>query len=405
MSAGGSAGPIVIVGAGQAGARAAEALRATGFAGEISLIGEERHQPYERPQLSKELLLDATVGPVFIRSAQQWQEIGVALHMGAAVVGGDSERRVVGLADGREFRYERLLIATGARPRRLAALEQGPTPVLQLRGIEDSFALRSRLAPGQRLVLVGGGVIGLEVAAAAVERGCRVAVVEAAPALLAQIGSPILSRRLHELHQGRGVELRYGATAVRNVDGGVELSDGTRLAADCLVVGIGVTPNVELASALGLGAEDGIRVDAEGGTGIDRIHAAGDVAQQFSRWHRRWMRIENWANAQNQAIAVARAMLGEPYAYQAAPWFWSDQFGVNLQVVGNPAAGEQVPRGEPDGDRLTVASLLDGEIVGAVTWNNARDMAALRRLVTSGARVARTELEDPAIDLRRLMSR
>lgn len=396
---------IVIVGAGQAGARAAESLRSSGFTGSIALIGEEPHLPYERPQLSKEILLKPDSAVAFIRSAEQWAEVGVDLHLGAPVVGADYEKNVVGLADGREFMFDQLLIATGTRPRRLVEIERGPTPVQYLRGIEDAVALRSRLVPQQRLVLVGGGVIGLEVAAAAAVCGCHVTVVEAAPCFMLHIGSKTLSRRLESLHHSHGIEIRYGVTVANNIEGGVELSDGTRLAADCLIVGVGVEPAVELGRSLGLATEQGIRVQDDGCSEIPGIYAAGDVALQFSRWHDRWMRIENYANAQNQASAIATVMLGGKYAAQAAPWFWSDQYGINIQVVGNPGTGDEIVRGgDADAERLTVVSMRDDELVGAITLNNARDMAALRRLVTSGARVARADLENPATDLRRIVS-
>jgi p-cumate 2,3-dioxygenase ferredoxin reductase subunit len=395
---------VVIVGAGQAGGRAAEALRAAGHVGSITLIGEEAHLPYERPQLSKSILLDSEPHPAFIRASKDWAELDVTLSTSSRVVAADTGRREIGLADGRAFAFDQLLLATGTRPRRMPELEAGPLPVSYLRCMDDALALRRALQPGKNVVLIGGGVIGLEVAAAAVTRGCNVVVLEKAAAVLPQAGSPTLSRYAQELHAAKGVKLVCGACIKQATAAGIELDDGTIVAADMVLVGIGVEASPDLAHQLGLQTLQGIKVDRSGATGIDGVHAAGDVAEQWSRCHDRWMRLENWANAQNQAIATARNMAGEATVYDAPPWFWSDQYDANIQIVGHPGSSDEIVRGDVANGRFTTLSIRDNEVVGAVAVNAARDMSVLRRLVASRKPVRRSDLENPDFELKRALA-
>ncbi|UPK32679.1 FAD-dependent oxidoreductase [Bradyrhizobium sp. 186] len=392
---------VVIVGAGQAGGRAAEALRAAGHTGPITLIGEEVHLPYERPQLSKAILLDSEPNPAFIRNANGWAELDVKLSTSSRAVAADVNRREIGLKDGKTFAFDQLLLATGTRPRRMPELERGPLPVNYLRCMDDALALRSALQPGKNVVLVGGGVIGLEVASAAIARGCHVTVIEKAATVLPQVGSAVLSRYAETLHTAKGVCIRCGVSVKRATADGIELSDGTVVLADVILVGIGVEASVEIAQQLGLKGQQGIKVDTSGATGIDGVYAAGDVAEQWSPCHGRWMRLENWANAQNQAIATAKNMSGETTVYEAPPWFWTDQHGINIQIVGHPGAGEEIVRGDVAGGRFTTLSVRDGEVVGGIAANTARDMSVLRRLVVSRKRVSRDDLENPHFELKR----
>jgi p-cumate 2,3-dioxygenase ferredoxin reductase component len=395
---------VVIVGAGQAGGRAAEALRAAGHTGSITLIGEETHLPYERPQLSKAILLDDKPNPAFIRTAGDWSELDITVSTSSRAVTADIGRREIGLEDGQSFAFDQLLLATGTRPRRMPALEAGPLPVCYLRCMDDALALRAALLPGKNIVLVGGGVIGLEVASAAVARGCRVVVLEKAETVLPQIGSPTLSRYAERLHINKGVTIICGALIEGATADGIKLADGRILPADLILVGIGVEATVDLAGQLGLATRHGIKVDAAGATEIEGIHAAGDVAEQWSRCHGRWMRLENWANAQNQAIATARNMAGEPVAYDAPPWFWSDQYDANIQIVGHPGGGHEIVRGDVETGRFTALSVRDGEVVGAVAVNSARDMSILRRLVASRNPVRVDDLENPKFELKRSLA-
>ncbi|WP_426536347.1 NAD(P)/FAD-dependent oxidoreductase [Bradyrhizobium sp. McL0615] len=395
---------VVIVGAGQAGGRAAEALRAAGHVGPITLIGEEAHLPYERPQLSKSILLDREPNPAFIRTQNDWAELDVTLSTSSRVVAADIDRREIGLANGRAFAFDQLLLATGTHPRRMPEVESGALPVSYLRCMDDALALRRALQPGKNVVLVGGGVIGLEVASAAVARGCNVVVLEKAATLLPQAGSPALSRFAQELHVAKGAKIMCGVSVKRATVGAIELEDGTLIPADMVLVGIGVEASVDLAHQLGLTTLHGIKVDTSGATAIDGVHAAGDVAEQWSRCHDRWMRLENWANAQNQAIATAKNMAGEATAYEAPPWFWSDQYDSNIQIVGHPGGGEEIVRGDVAGGRFTTLSIRDNEVVGGIAVNSARDMSVLRRLVASRKAVCRSDLENPNFELKRSLA-
>ncbi len=395
---------IVIAGAGQAGARAAEAMRAAGFTGSITLVGSERHLPYERPQLSKELLLGTQETAGLIKSAEAWAERRIDLILDATVIDFDGNARQATLNDGRKLPCNRLLIATGTRPRRLSDIETAPLPVHYLRTIEDARAIKRAIDVKARIAIIGGGVIGLEAAAAAITSGCSVTVIEAAPGLLTRALPKQAGDFLRDRHEARGVVFRIGVTPSGVDAEGVILADGSKVAADIIIVGIGVEPEISLASQLGLDAKDGIKVDCHGQTEIPEVYAAGDVALQFSALHDRWMRIETWANAQDQAVNTARNMVGQERAYVAPPWFWTDQYDINLQVVGDPIVAEPILRGDPATGRFTLISHRGDQIVGAVVINTPRDMAALRRLVASGAHVSRADLENPALDLRRLVS-
>lgn len=395
---------IVIVGAGQAGARAAEALRTAGHRGSITLLGEEEHPPYERPQLSKDMLADVDAPPRFIREAQDWTAIDVTLCTSSRTTAIDVDRHAVGLANGREISFDRLLLATGTRPRRMAELENGGLRVCYLRCIDDAIELRRQLMPGTRVVLVGGGVIGLEAASAAIARGCHVTVLEKAACLLPQVGSPELSRYVSRLHGNRGVTLCCNVSIAGAADGGIRLADGILVPADLVIVGIGVEPAAELARDAGLAVDRGIRVAASGATELEDVYAAGDVAEQWSKSHGRWMRVENWANAQNQAIATARNMAGQDCSYDAPSWFWSDQYDANIQVIGDPGGADEIVRGDVDGGRFTTISLRDGEVIGAVAVNSPKGMALLRRLAASRKRLSPSDLANPAFELKRALA-
>ncbi len=298
---------IVIAGAGQAGARAAEALRARGFEGAITMIGEELHPPYERPQLSKAMLQSPDAPVAYIKQARDWNEaLDIRLETGSAAIDCDADRRVVSTADGRTFPFDRLLLATGTRPRRLAALEDAPLDVQYLRNVEDAFRFRRHITVRSRIVIVGGGVVGLEAACAAAKSGCHVTVIESETRLLARAFPAQVSDLVADRHRSRGVEFVFGATVTGSTSHSVRLSNSTEIPADLVLIGIGVTPSSELAARLGLPTTDGIAVDSCGRTAVSDVFCAGDAALQWTRCHGRAIRVETWANAQNQAIAVAR---------------------------------------------------------------------------------------------------
>ncbi len=395
---------IVIAGAGQAGGRAAEALRAAGFAGAITMIGEEAHQPYERPQLSKQLLSDRSSQVAYLRPRDGWSSVlDVDVITGSAVVDGDVSKRVVATQDGRHFSYDRLLIATGTQPRRIKAVEGTSARIQYLRSIEDALELRESLHNQSRVVVLGGGVIGLEAAAAAAKQGCDVTVVEGESRLLARAFPKIISDFVEARHRAHGVKFVFGATIESGVADGVRLSNGDELAADILLVGIGVEPSATIAQKIGLPVTGGIEVDAFGRTAEPSIYSAGDVALQWSHCHQRAMRIETWANAQNQAACVAGNMIGVSREYADPPWFWTDQYDLNIQVVGDPTADDHVVRGDVASGRFSMIALRDGAVAGAVSINAAKDMAMLRRLAGKPANLDRSSLESPSFDLRQAL--
>jgi NADPH-dependent 2,4-dienoyl-CoA reductase/sulfur reductase-like enzyme len=368
------------------------------------MLGEEEHPPYERPQLSKAMLLELDAQPRFIRAAPDWDSIGVTLCTSSRTASIDVDRRTIGLANGREIAFDRLLLATGTRPRRMRELENCGLRVCYLRNIDDALELRRHLTQGTRVVLVGGGVIGLEVASAAVARGCQVTVLEKASLLLPQIGSPELGRYVSRLHGDRGVTICCNVNIAGAADDGIRLEDGTIIPADLVIVGVGVEAATELARDAGLAGVQGIRITAFGATELESVYAAGDVAEQWSKCHGRWMRVENWANAQNQAIATAKNMAGQDSPYDAPSWFWSDQFDANIQVIGYPGGAAEIVRGDVDGGRFTTISVRDGEVIGAVAVNSPKDMALLRRLTAARKRIHPSDIANPGFDLKRALA-
>ena len=392
---------IVIAGAGQAGGRAAEALRARGFQGAITMLGEEPHPPYERPQLSKAMLHAPDAPLAYIKQARDWSDVlAVRLETGAAVTDCDAERRMVSTADGRSFSYDRLLIATGTRPRRLAALENSTTEIQYLRNVEDALRFRRSIHEKSRIVIVGGGVIGLEAACAAAKNGCRVTVIENEQRLLARAFPVVVSDFVAARHRSHGVEFIFGATVSGSTSNGVKLSNGTEIAADLVLVGIGVEPVATVAERLGLPTAGGITVDACGRTAAPDVFCAGDAALQWSRCHGGAIRVETWANAQNQAIAVAHNMIGEAKEYDDPPWFWTDQYDLNIQVAGDMLEADHIIRGDAASGKFSVIALRGADVVGALSVNAAKEMAMLRRVIAAARRPARADLESVAYDLR-----
>jgi p-cumate 2,3-dioxygenase ferredoxin reductase component len=392
---------IVIAGAGQAGGRAAEALRARGFKGSITMIGEEPHPPYERPQLSKAMLQSLDTPVAYIKQSRDWNEaLSVHLETGAAAVDCDAERRIVSTADGRAFPFDRLLLATGTRPRRLATLENAPLEVQYLRNVEDAFRFRRHIAARSRIVIIGGGVIGLEAACAAAKNGCRVTVIESEARLLARAFPNLISDLVADRHRNHGVEFIFGATVTGSTSSSVRLSNGADIAADLVLVGIGVIPSGDLAERLGLPTAGGVPVDAFGRTSAPDIFCAGDAALQWSRCHGRAIRVETWANAQNQAIAVAANMIGETKEYNDPPWFWTDQYDLNIQVAGDMRDADHIVRSDPNNAKFSIIAMRGAEIVGALSVNAAKDMAMLRRIIATNSKPPRADLESTSYDLR-----
>lgn len=397
----------VIIGAGQAGRRCAEALRELDAEAGILLLGEEAHPPYDRPPLSKAVLLGTDPGKgLFVRAAEFYAERRIDLRLGTRVAAIHPAARAVETAAGERIGWDHLVLATGARARRLRIPGAEDPRVLTLRTLEDAEGLKARLAARPRLAVVGGGLIGLEVAASARQLGCAVSVLEAADRLMARCVPPAISARYAALHRGHGVDLRLSC-ALRAIepapDGGLLLiGDGARIAADLVVAGIGGVPETALAEAAGIAVQDGILTDAQGRTSIPGIFAAGEVARfPHPFWGGRPMRLEAWQVAQTQPAAVARAILGMDAPPDEVPWHWTDQFGWNLQVLGDPDPSLTLVQRAEGEHRLTAIALdTAGRARGAVLINNGRDATPCRRLIAGGRVLDAAALADAGTPLR-----
>jgi 3-phenylpropionate/trans-cinnamate dioxygenase ferredoxin reductase subunit len=405
---------IAIVGGGAAGASAAVALRQLGYDGPVRLYGAEAVAPYERPVLSKGCRLGELSEPPALWSADALAQLGIALELGSEVVALDLARRTLLTARGEEHPYERLLLATGAEPRRLDVPHADAAGVHVLRSLADARALRAALPPGGTVAVVGGGVIGLEVAAAAVALGASATVIEAAPQLMGRVAPPGLAALLADLHRARGVAIRTGAVPVGfEASGGrvrgVALADGTVVPADVAVVGVGAVPRTELAARAGLVVGDGVVVDEALRSGDEHVFAAGDVASVLHAGLGRHVRIEQWLPAQEQGRRAAASMLGVGEPYREVPSMWSDQGDLHLQAVGFGFGDDVdvVRRGAID-ERAGVAfmGVRDGRLVAACGLSRgtgaAKAIRVARMLVESGVPVDAEQLADPAVDLRRL---
>jgi len=396
---------VVIVGAGQAGGRAAEALRAAGYAGEVVLFGEEAHEPYERPRLSKSVLVGEEPGIAARMHPREWYAAhGVKLHTRARVEAIAPKSRVVITADGERLEYSKLLLCTGSRVRPLPGAPDGLAGVHYLRTLEESERLAAELAPGKRLVVIGGGFIGLEVASSALKRGAQVTVVERQATLLDRVLPAEIAARVASLHAAHGVSLRTGVPVARILGNGavksVQLADGTELAADLVVIGIGVIPNTELAETAGGASADGLVVDEYCRTTLEHVYAAGDVTNHYNPILERRVRLESWQNAQNQAIAAAHNLAGKARPYAEVPWFWSDQLGTNIQMVGVGEPGMQIVwRGE----RLAFG-LVEGRLRLAVGFNMGGEIRSARRLLEARAQLSPQRLADSAVRLKDLVT-
>lgn len=400
---------IVIAGAAQAGGRAAQAMRGAGYEGRILLIGEERWLPYERPPLSKALITEGEGHEaVRLHEPDYYESHRIETLLGAPVERIDATGRTVRV-DGADIAYDRLLLATGARVRRLPAPGADLPGVRYLRTLDDSFAIREALTPGTRVAVVGGGFIGLEIAASARKRGCEVTVIEATDRLMGRAVAPEIGAWFAAMHRSKGVDIRLGAGVERFGGTGklehVTLVGGEEIPCDLAIVGIGIIPNSDIALEAGLAVENGIVVDSHGRTSDPHIWAAGDVANQPSALLGRNLRLESYENAQNQGMAVGRNMVSdETRPHEDRLWVWSDQFDVNLQMIGVPDEYDRiVHRGEPTEEGFAVFYLAGGRVVAANTINLGREMRSIERVVAARAEISPDQLADPSVNLRKLL--
>ncbi|MFS8038904.1 NAD(P)/FAD-dependent oxidoreductase [Xanthobacter sp. AM11] len=391
---------IVVVGAGQAAASLAMRLRNGGYSGPLTLVGDEPHPPYQRPPLSKLYLKrEWTVDRLYLRPVEFWAGLGVALVTGRTVTAIDPAARTLQL-DGGAMAWSKLALATGTRPRPLPPEFARLDGVFELRGLADADRLQGEIRPGRRLLVLGGGYVGLETAAVAVKAGLSVTVVERASRILERVACAETSDLIRALHAGHGVRVLEGRSVaqVEAQDGAVAavtLDDGSHIAVDAVLVGIGVLPRDELARAAGIACDNGIVVDAHGRTGVPGVWAAGDCAAfplaGIST------RLESVQNAVDQAECAADDMLGRPRAYAPVPWFWSDQYDVKLQIVGLNRGYDAVVH-RRSGHGYSLWYFRDGRMIAVDAINDARTYMAARKMLESGLALSHAEVSREGFD-------
>lgn len=401
---------IVIVGAGEAGGRAAIELRNAGFAGNVTLIGEETHAPYERPPLSKAAIVhEATPSPQTIADGARLHDLNIERIAGVAVVAIDPKARAVALADTRTVKYDALILATGARARALSL--PGAEHALTLRSFEDALYIRERLNSAARVIVVGGGFIGLELAAAARALGCEVTVMEADTRLLRRSTPERLAATLEARHAREGVDILKGVRIDRleaTSRGVVVHSDAGAREADVVVAGVGAAPRTELAAAAGLAVDNEIMVDARLRASDPHIFAVGDCVNfPHALFDGRRMRLEAWRNAFDQGAHVAKTLLGAADPFVALPWFWSDQYDLTLQIVGVPDAGiTTVSRDLGGGAEILFHLDAQGRLVAAgglgAIEKIGKEIKLSERLIARRASPVAAALANPGVSLKKL---
>jgi 3-phenylpropionate/trans-cinnamate dioxygenase ferredoxin reductase component len=396
----------VIVGAGQAGGWAAVTMRKHGFTGRIVLVGDEANLPYERPPLSKAVLMaEAELPAQLFRAREAYDALAIELRLGVTVIAIDAPARTTQLDDGSTLDFDRLLLATGGRARRLPM--PGAEHAAFIRTHADALALRAAFARSKHVICIGAGVIGLECASSARALGCDVTVLEAGDVLMGRALPKNAAAEIQRLHERSGVRFIFGAqisSVVRDRELlSVALSDGRHVTGHCVVAGIGMERNTELAQKAGLRVQGGIITDEFGETSTPGIYAAGEVAAFWHPLRKTHVLMETWQHAQNHGVAVGRAMAGDPRPYDDLPWFWSDQHGVNLQVMGFPEEGGHVTmRHLNNGGFVMVYQADDDRIAGVVGFDSGREVRALQAVIQSAQPVDPAVVANPDIPFRHL---
>ena len=399
---------MVIVGGGKAGARAAVAFRENAWKGPVTLISDEAFAPYDRPPLSKAAIMDeAEPQPTYLLDEGMMASLEVNFLRGAAATFIDRNAKTVSLADGKKIPYDRLLIATGAEPRKLSLA--GSERALLLRDIGDSIRIRREFSEGRNIAIIGGGFIGLELASSAAKRGCRVTVIEAQPRILMRGVPPEIASRIAARHAEAGVAI-LGAASITHIGlDKIVLSDGREIAADIIIAGIGAAPRFKLAEQAGLAIDNGIACNTYLQTSDPHIFAVGDCCSfPHPVFGNERLRLEAWRNASDQAIVAVENMLGGQRPYEAVPWFWTDQYELTLQIAGLPHRGVSIVQREPKEGALILCHLDgDGRLVGAsgIGQGNsvARDIRLLEMLIGKKAAPDPALLADPTFQLKSLL--
>ena len=399
-------GHVVIVGAGHAGGLVATGLAQAGYAGKITLVGAEAHAPYQRPPLSKGFMLkDVTRDALMLKPQSYYADKGIDLLLGRQTVSIDRQASRLTLANGDILAYDTLVLATGSRARSIDVAGAGLAGIYSLRGIDDAERIAAELSPGKRLVVIGGGYIGLEVAASAAKLGLQVAVLERAQRLMARTVSPEISTYFHTLHRDAGEEIvtDVEVTEIAGSNGraqGVKTSDGRLWPADIVLVGIGAQPEQTLAQQAGLSCDNGIVVDEHCRTSDPKIFAVGDCTQHPNPLLGKSLRLESVHNATGQARTVVAALMGRPKAYAEIPWFWSDQHGKRLQIVGLPQPNTQsLLRGDLEAGSFSVLHLQAGRLIALEAVNRAQDFLAAKRIIAERLVLDPEQLRDADMPL------
>lgn len=403
---------VVIVGSGQSGCRAAEALRNQGFRGRVTLIGEESHLPYDRPPLSKSVLWDAepTTPPLLV-GPEFYQQQAIDLRLGLCVERIRRSEKILDLSNAESIPYDRLILATGLRTRKMKGFGEMDKHILHLRNLDDAYRLRPHLGPGKRILVVGGGLLGLEIGATCKKLGCHVTITELNKSLLYRTVDSVVGNQVEKLHHQNGVEIMTNAVPIKmtmqatghELPNEVEviLSNGRVFTVDLVIGAIGSIVNSELAEACGLNVQDGVVVNEYGQTSDPDIFAIGDISRHYNPLLNRVVRVESWHNAENQAVAIAKYIAGSPEPYAQVPWFWSDQFNMNLQIVGYPSDWDRViVRGDLAQPRFTVFYLQGDRLVAANTVNNGRDIRLARNWIAGKTPLEKTVLENEQLPLK-----
>ncbi|MBO6728405.1 MAG: FAD-dependent oxidoreductase [Maricaulis sp.] len=401
---------VVIIGAGQAGGQCALSLRRNGFDGRIIMVGDEPHPPYQRPPLSK-AYLSGEIGEdrLWVQTPQAWDEQKVDMRTGLRALAIDRDGKSVTFDDGSSQAYDHLVFATGSRVRELPVDGADLDGVRYLRNIADVDALKAEVRTGRRIAIIGGGYIGLEAASVASKLGAEPVVIEAMPRLLARVAPEALSSFYLEAHQKRGVQVRLDSQVRRLLgDAGrvraVELADGTEIACDSALVGIGVLPNIELARDAGIECDNGILVDEKGQTSADGIYAIGDCCNQHNWLAGQRMRLESVPNALEQGKLVAAAICSQPLPRREVPWFWSDQFDLKLQTAGlMQAANGSVIRQGDNPDQITIFHLRDEVLVAADCVNDPQSFMASKMMIMKGAKPSPDDLANTEVLMKDIM--
>ena len=405
----------VIIGAGQAGGRAALALRDNGFEGEIHLIGKEVSAPYNRPPLSKAVLLGKKpVEKTQLCSKENYAEKNINLHLECSATSIDTNNQTVRCENGKQFQYHHLIIATGSYPRELNLPGSKLNGITTFRTDIDSTTLASSLKPGSSLVIIGGGFIGLEIAASARELDCRVTVLEAQDRLMSRSMPEKAASDVAQVHQSNDVDILTGVSIEGFQGNGrvesMHFSDGSSLQADHVVIGIGIIPDVELAEHAGLKVNNGIVTDEFTRTSVENIYAIGDCASCYLPRYEQHIRLESSQNADLQAATVAKTITGEPQAYNPVPWLWSQQYNWIIQTAGfTHNADEIVSRGSVDDEVVVYFALKDEHLLGVVGIGKgaavAKEVRLAQMLIEKNRHVDSTQLADPHINLKDLLTK